>query len=76
MHNDLLIFGLTMAEFEDISLKVCFTALVLYMLFIIGNLAKESKAGRYGAMWIFLGLGVGFIGFVAKAFIQRFLGIE
>ncbi len=76
MNNDLLIFGLTMAEFEDISLKVCFTALVLYMLFIIGNLAKESKAGRYGAIWIFLGLGVGFIGFVAKAFIQRFLGIE
>ena len=33
-----VIFGLTVAEFEDISLKVCFTALILYMLFIIGNL--------------------------------------
>ena len=76
MDKDLLIFGLTMAEFEDISLKVCFTALILYMLFIIGNLAKESKAGKYGAMWMFIGLGLGFIGFVAKGFIQRLLGIE
>jgi hypothetical protein len=73
MENDVLIFGLTIAEFEDISLKVCFTAL---MLFIIGNLVKESKAGKYGAMWMFIGLGLGFIGFIAKAFIQKFLGIE
>lgn len=76
MDNDVLIFGLTIAEFEDISLKVCFTALILYMLFIIGNLAKESKAGKYGAMWMFLGLGLGFVGFVAKAVIKRVLGIE
>ncbi|MBN8443127.1 MAG: DUF2788 domain-containing protein [Thauera sp.] len=76
MDNDVLIFGLTIAEFEDISLKVCFTALILYMLFIIGNLAKESKAGKYGAMWMFVGLGLGFIGFVAKAIIQKLIGIE
>lgn len=74
--EDPLIFGLTIAEFEDISLKVCFAALILYMLFIIGNLAKESKAGKYGTMWMFLALGLGFIGFVAKAFIQKFMGIE
>ena len=70
-----VIFGLTVAEFEDISLKVCFTALILYMLFIIGNLAKQSKAGRYGTMWMFLALGLGFIGFVAKALIARIMGI-
>lgn len=76
MDNDVLIFGLTIAEFEDISLKVCFTALIVYMLFIIGNLAKESKAGKYGAMWMFVGLGLGFIGFIAKAIIQKLIGIE
>lgn len=76
MDNEVLIFGLTIAEFEDISLKVCFTALILYMLFIIGNLVKESKAGKYGAMWMFIGLGLGFLGFVSKAFIQKILGIE
>ncbi|MBL8447965.1 MAG: DUF2788 domain-containing protein [Zoogloeaceae bacterium] len=71
-----LIFGLTVAEFEEVSLKVCFAGLIAYMVFIILNLAKESKAGKYGTMWLLIGLGVGFIGFVAKGFIQRLLGIE
>jgi hypothetical protein len=71
-----LIFGLTVAEFEDISLKVCFSGLIVYMVFIILNLARESKAGKYGTIWLMIGLGVGFIGFIAKAFIQRILGIE
>ena len=76
MDSGPLIFGLTVAEFEDISLKVCFTALIAYMVFIIGQLAWESKAGKYGAIWMFVGLGLGFVGFVAKGFIQRLLGIE
>ena len=76
MDNEVLIFGLTIAEFEKISLTVCFSALIIYMLFIIGNLARESKAGKYGTVWMFLALGLGFIGFVAKALIQNFMGIE
>lgn len=76
MDSGPIIFGLTVAEFEDISLKVCFTGLILYMLFIIGNLARQSKAGKYGTVWMFLALGLGFIGFVSKGFIQRLLGIE
>ena len=74
--NDVFIFGLTVAEFEDISLKVCVGGLIAYMIFIIGQLAWESKAGKYGALWMFVGLGVGFIGFMAKGIIQRLLGIE
>jgi hypothetical protein len=76
MDNEVLIFGLTITEFEDISLKVCFTAMIVYMLFIIGNLAKESKAGKYGTMWMFVALGLGFVGFVAKGLIQKLMGIE
>ena len=71
-----LLFGLTVAEFEDISLKVCVGGLIAYMIFIIGHLAWESRAGKYGAIWMFVGLGVGFVGFMAKAVIQRLLGIE
>ena len=71
-----LLFGLTVAEFEDISLKLCVGGLIAYMIFIIGQLAFESKAGKYGAIWMFVGLGVGFIGFAAKSIIQRLLGIE
>lgn len=76
MNNDPIIFGLTVAEFEDISLSVLLTALILYMLFIIGNLAYKSKAGKYGTIWMFMALGLGFVGFVSKGFIQRIMGIE
>ena len=71
-----LLFGLTVAEFEDISLKVCVGGLIAYMIFIIGHLAWESKSGKYGAIWMFVGLGVGFIGFMAESLIQKLLGIE
>jgi hypothetical protein len=76
MSSDPIIFGLTIAEFEDYSLKVLLSALIVYMLFIIGSLAKQSKAGRYGTIWLFVALGLGFVGFVAKSFIQKFMGIE
>lgn len=76
MDNEAFILGLTFAEFEDLSLKVGLSALIAFMIFIIWNLGKESKAGRYGMMWMFIGLGVGFVGFVAKGIIQKLLGIE
>ena len=76
MNGDPIFFGLTIAEFEDYSLKILLTALIVYMLFIIGNLAKKSKAGRYGTIWLFAALGLGFVGFVAKSVIQKFMGIE
>lgn len=76
MGNEPIIFGLTVAEFEAISLRVLLTALVLYMIFIIGNLAWRSKAGKYGTIWMFVALGLGVLGFVSKSVIQRMLGIE
>jgi len=76
MNNEDFILGLSFTEFEDLALKFGLTGLILFMMFIIWNLGKESKAGRYGMMWMFLGLGVGFVGFVAKGIIQKLLGIE
>ena len=70
------IFGPSSTEFEDLAPQIGLTGLILFMLFIIWNLGKESKAGRYGMMWMFLGLGIGFVGFVAKGIIQKLLGIE
>ena len=43
---------------------------MLYMLFIIAQLARESKAGRFGTFVLFLGLAFGMVGFVAKMLIQ------
>lgn len=68
-----MIFGFTEAEIAGFFLTYGVGAFMLYMLFIIGQLAWQSKAGRFGAFVIFLGLGVGMIGFVAKGIIQWWL---
>ena len=47
---------------------------MLYMVYIIVQLARESKAGRFGTFVLFLGLGVGLVGFVAKGIIKFFIG--
>ena len=49
-------------------------AFMLYMVFIIWQLARESKAGRFGTFVLFLALGVGLIGFVAKGIVKLFVG--
>jgi Protein of unknown function (DUF2788) len=49
------------------------TAFMLYMGFIILQLARESKAGRFGTFVLFLALGVGLIGFAAKGIIKFFI---
>jgi hypothetical protein len=40
------------------------------MVFIIGTWARSPRPAAT-AMWMFLGLGVGFVGFVAKGIIQK-----
>ncbi|MDT4877856.1 hypothetical protein FQZ97_1134090 [compost metagenome] len=40
--------------------------MVLFMAFIVWDLAKKSKAGRFGTMILFLALGLGVLGFVIK----------
>ena len=45
---------------------------MLYMLFIILQLARESKAGRFGTFVLLLGLGFGMVGFVAKGLLKWF----
>jgi hypothetical protein len=74
--EDTVLFGLTFPQLEDLAFKVLVPAFILYMIFIIANLAWKSKAGKYGPLWLFLALGLGFIGFVAKGLIQYLLGIE
>ena len=48
-------------------------AFMLYMVFIIFQLAWESKAGKFGTFIIFIGLAFGMVGFVAKGIIQWLL---
>ena len=50
-------------------------AFMLYMLFIIGELAYKAKAGKLGTFILFFVLAFGMLGFVAKAVIQKLWGI-
>jgi hypothetical protein len=41
-------------------------ALILFMIFIVWDLAKRSDAGRFGTIILYLGLGLGIFGFLMK----------
>jgi hypothetical protein len=66
-------WGYTEAEIAQFGLTFGVGAFMLYMVFIILQLARESKAGRFGTFVLLLGLGVGLLGFAAKGVIKFFL---
>ena len=68
-----MIFGFTEEQLAEFFLTYGVAAFILFMVFIIGHLALQSKACKFGTFVIFLGLGVGFLGFIAKFVIQWFL---
>jgi Protein of unknown function (DUF2788) len=68
-------FGLTEEQFAAFGLTFGVGAFMLYMLFVIGQLAWESKAGKFGTFVLFLALAFGMVGFVAKYLIQWALGM-
>jgi hypothetical protein len=66
---------ITEAQIAEFGMTFGLTGFILFMLFIIGHLAKESKAGRLGTFVLFFVLAFGMLGFVAKAIIQKVLGL-
>jgi hypothetical protein len=66
-------FGYTEEQIAGFGLSFGVGAFMLYMVFIIWQLARESKAGRFGTFVLFLALGVGLVGFAAKGLIQLLL---
>ncbi|MGH8435289.1 MAG: DUF2788 domain-containing protein [Pseudomonas sp.] len=55
--------------FEEWMMIILVGGLVAFMAFIVWDLAKKSKAGRYGSMILFLALGLGVLGFVIKTLV-------
>jgi hypothetical protein len=70
------IFGLTEAQITDYTMTYGIPAFILFMFFIIGNLAWKSKAGKFGTFVLFLALAVGMLGFMMKFIIQWAIGIK
>ena len=66
-------FGFSVEQISTFGLTFGVGGFMLYMLFIIGHLAWESKAGKFGTFVLFLGLGLGLVGFAAKFVIQWYM---
>ena len=67
---------MTEEQFAEFGLTFGVGGLILFMLFIIWDLARESKAGRFGTFVLFFVLAFGVLGFVAKQVIAWVLGIK
>jgi hypothetical protein len=67
-------FGFTEAQIAGFGLTFGLSAFMVYMAFIIWQLARESKAGRFGTFVLFLALGFGLLGFAIKGVIKWIIG--
>ena len=68
-------FGYTEEQIAQFGLTFGVGAFMLYMVFIIFQLARESKAGRFGTFVLLIGLGFGLVGFAAKGVLKWFLNV-
>lgn len=57
---------MSVEQFETWASYICIIGLVLFMFFIIWDLAKKSKAGKLGTIVLFGVLGLAIMVFVIK----------
>ena len=67
------LFGFTEEQIADFGATWGVGAFILFMLFIIGEIAFKSKAGKTGTFVLFFVLSFGMLGFIAKSVIQKVL---
>mgnify|MGYP001301473280 CR=1 FL=1 len=68
-------FGISEEQMTQFGMTFGLATFMLYMLFIIGELAWKSKAGKLGTFILFFVLAFGMVGFIAKFIIQKMWGI-
>jgi hypothetical protein len=69
------VFGFNEEQIADFFSTWGVGAFILFMLFIIGEIAWRSKAGKTGTFVLFFVLAFGMVGFIAKGIIQKLWGI-
>jgi len=55
------------AVLEEWMMTGLVSILIIFMGFIVWDLAKKSKAGRFGTLILFFVLGLGIVAFVIKS---------
>jgi hypothetical protein len=68
-------FGISEQQLSEFGMTFGIGGFILFMLFIIWDLAKESKAGKLGTFVLFFVLAFGMLGFVSKSIIAKILGL-
>ena len=68
-------FGLTEEQISDFGMTFGVGAFMLFMLFIIGEIAWKSKAGKTGTIVLFFVLSFGMLGFIAKTIMEKLWGL-
>jgi hypothetical protein len=68
-------FGFTEEQVSNFGVTFGLAAFIGFMLFIIWNLARQSKAGKLGTFVLFFVLAFGMLGFIAKSIIQWAMGM-
>lgn len=61
--------------FEELIVTLLVGGLILFMGFIVWDLAKKSNAGRWGTAVLFFALGLGVLGFVIKTVLLSVLDL-
>ncbi|SFI17191.1 DUF2788 domain-containing protein [Modicisalibacter xianhensis] len=61
------------STFEAWITPIMIGGLILFMCFIIWDLARKSKAGKFGTIMLFIVLGAGMLGFVIKTVITEMM---
>lgn len=68
-------FGYTEEQISEFALTYGLGAFILFMLFIIWDLARKSRAGKLGTFVLFFVLAFGILGFIAKLVIEWLLDL-
>jgi hypothetical protein len=68
-------FGLTEEQISDFGMTFGIGAFMLFMLFIIGEIAWKAKAGKTGTIVLFFVLSFGMLGFIAKTIMEKLWGL-
>ena len=64
---------MSIETFEYWALIFGVGGLIAYMAFIVYDLGRKSKAGKFGMFVLFIALGLGLLGFLLKTIIAEFV---
>ncbi|OAU96742.1 DUF2788 domain-containing protein [Moraxella catarrhalis] len=64
------LFLVSAETITTLGLYVLLPIFIGFLIFIMWDISKKSDAGRAGTFWIFVALGMGFFGFLAKLVIE------